>query len=221
MIRKLHSLPGLIAAIVLTIVALSGTVLSVKPAVERAVTARLAPGTLDVATLAARAKAHHPQLDKIVRKPSGEIVAYYESSGESHASRIAPSTGENIGPYEPSAAMHWVTNLHRKLLLGDAGRIAAGVAAGSMLVLGASGLTLLARRMGGWRNLHGRVRGGGLQRMHNEIARVALIGLTLSATTGLMMSLTTFGVIPERRTAELAYPEYGGTFAPLSVSSPR
>jgi sulfite reductase (NADPH) flavoprotein alpha-component len=36
MLRKLHSVPGLIAAIVLTVMALSGTVLSINPAVELA-----------------------------------------------------------------------------------------------------------------------------------------------------------------------------------------
>ncbi|MFC0403106.1 PepSY domain-containing protein [Paraburkholderia rhizosphaerae] len=217
MLRKLHSLPGLIAAIVLTIMALSGAVLSVKPAVERAGTTRLAQGTLDVATLAARVKAQHPVLEKIVRKPSGEVIAYYNSDGESRASRIDPSTGAAIGLYAPSPAMHWVTNLHRKFLLGNAGRIAAGVAAGFMLLLGASGLALLARRMGGWRHLPDRVRGSGLQRVHNEIARVALIGLMLSATTGLIMSLTTFRIIPERHAAEPAYPDYVSRLAPLPV----
>lgn len=218
MLRKLHSVPGLIAAIVLTIMALSGTVLSINPAVERARAPALAAETLDVATLAARVNAQYPSLDKIVRRPSGEILAYYGSGGESRASRIDPSTGAGIGPYAPSPTMRWVTNLHRKLLLGDAGRIAAGVAASFMLLLGISGLALLARRMGGWRQLAGRIRGSGLQRVHNEIARVALIGLTLSAATGLMMSLTTFGILPERQTAELAYPDYVSVQAPLPVA---
>lgn len=218
MLRKLHSVPGLIAAIVLTIMALSGTVLSLNPALERARTPALAGGVLDVATLASRVNAQYPSLDKIVRRPSGEIVAYYASGGESRASRIDPSTGAGIGPYAPSPAMRWVTNLHRKLLLGDAGRIAAGVAAGFMLLLGTSGLALLARRMGGWRHLAGRIRGSGLQRVHNEIARIALVGLMLSAATGLIMSLTTFGVVPERQTAELAYPDYASVRAPLPVA---
>lgn len=218
MLRKLHSVPGLFAAIVLTVMALSGTVLSINPAVELARTPSLAGGTLDVATLAARVNAQYPALDKIVRKPSGEIVAYYESGGESRASRIDPSTGAGIGPYAPSPIMRWITNLHRKLLLGDAGRVAAGIAAGFMLLLAISGLLLLARRMGGWRHLAGRIRGSGLQRVHNEIARVALIGLTLSAATGLIMSLTTLGIVPERRTAELAYPDYVGVHAPPPVA---
>jgi uncharacterized iron-regulated membrane protein len=46
-------------------------------------------------------------------------------------------------------------NLHRKLLLDDAGRVAVGVAAACMLFVVIAGLLLLARRMGGWRQLLG------------------------------------------------------------------
>ncbi|WP_296225803.1 PepSY domain-containing protein [Ralstonia sp. UBA689] len=218
MLRKLHSLPGLIAAIVLTIMALSGAVLSVKPAIDRAAAVQPASGTLDVATLASRVKANIPGVEKIARKPSGDIVVYYSAADGLAAQRIDPSTGAAIGPYAPSAGMRWVTNLHRKLLLGDAGRAVAGVGAAFMLLLCASGLALLARRMGGWTRLLGRIRGSGLQRIHNEIARVALVGLTLSALTGVVMSLTTFGVLPEGGAAELAYPASAITPAPLPVS---
>jgi sulfite reductase (NADPH) flavoprotein alpha-component len=41
------------------------------------------------------------------------------------------------------------------------------------------------------------VRGNALQRLHNETARFALAGLVLSAATGLLMSLASFGLIPE------------------------
>lgn len=205
MLRKLHSLPGLIAALLLTVMSLSGAVLSVKPALERAGVTR-AMARLDAATLTMRVQVHYPGLDKIVRNPSGEIVAYYSSGDGSATSRIDPATGIGVGPEAKSQTMRWITNLHRKLLLGDPGRIATGIAAAFLLLLCASGLVLLARRMGGWLHLFNRIRGSDLQRVHNEIARVTLLALTLSATTGLLMSLTSFGWIPERVTAELPYP---------------
>lgn len=217
MLRKLHSLPGLAAAIVLTVMALSGAVLSVKPAIDRAAVVQPASGTVDVATLASRVKANIPDVEKIVRKPSGAVVGYYTAAEGPTAMRIEPSTGAAIGPYTPSTSMRWVTNLHRKLLLGDAGRAAAGTGAALMVLLCLSGVALLARRMGGITHLFGRIRGSGLQRVHNEIARVALLGLTLSALTGVTMSLTTFGVLPEGGSAEQSYPASAGASAPLPV----
>ncbi|WP_296650020.1 PepSY domain-containing protein [Paraburkholderia sp.] len=197
MLRRLHSVPGLIAALFFVVITLTGAALSVNPVLERA---RLTGGPhtpLNVATLADRVSTHVPGVTKIVRRPSGAIIAYHDVDGEQQASVVDPSTGNVVGPWRPSPVVRWLTNLHRKLLLGDGGRLAMGVTAAAMLLVALSGLVLLARRMGGWTHLFGRIRGNTLPRLHNETARVALAGLTLSALTGFVLSLTTFGVIPE------------------------
>ena len=195
MLRRLHSLPGLFAALLLMLVALTGAVLSVFPALERAQAS--ATGELDVATLAARVSTRLPGVETLVRHPSGTIVAYHLVGADTQASVIDPATGQALGDYQASAVQRWVKNLHRKLLLGDPGRIAVGVAAAFMLFIAISGVLLLARRMGGWRRLFDRVRGNTLQRLHDETARVVLVGLVLSAATGVLMSLSTFGLLPE------------------------
>jgi sulfite reductase (NADPH) flavoprotein alpha-component len=205
-LRHFHSIPGLVAALLFAVVTLTGAALSVVPALERANVAGAAHASLDVATLAQRVTTHVADVTRLARRPSGEIVAYHEVAGEQQASIVDPSTGEVVGPYRPSPTVRWLTNLHRKLLLGDGGRLATGVTAAAMLVVALSGLALLARRMGGFRRLAGRIRGDAYQRVHNETARVALVGLTLSALTGLVMSLTTFGVIPEGGSTKLAPP---------------
>lgn len=195
MLRKLHSTPGLIAGLVLLVVALTGSVLSVFPALDE-MAAKDASGT-DVATLAGRVTARVPGVETLVREPSGTIVAYYLVGNEQRASIIDPASGDAVAAYQPSAVQRWVRNLHRKLLLDDAGRMVTGLAAACMLLIVLSGLTLLARRMGGWKQLSGPVRGNTLQRLHNETSRIAIVGLVLSSATGLLMSLATFGFIPE------------------------
>ncbi|CAG9182710.1 PepSY domain-containing protein [Cupriavidus pinatubonensis] len=197
MLRKLHSIPGLIAALLMTIVALAGAALSVNPALEQASAVRPSLATLSVATLASRVSAAMPDVETLTRRPSGVIIAHYQAGGQQRASIIDPATGKAIGDYRPSAVERWLKNLHRKLFLGDAGRIATGATAALMLFAALSGLVLLVRRMGGWSRILAPIRGDGLQRLHNETARAALAGLTLSAMTGVVMSLTTFGVIPE------------------------
>jgi sulfite reductase (NADPH) flavoprotein alpha-component len=54
MLRQLHSLPGLIAALLVMILALSGAMLSVDPALERLHQAPVASGQLNVGQLAGR-----------------------------------------------------------------------------------------------------------------------------------------------------------------------
>lgn len=197
MLRKLHLLPGLIAGLLMTIIALSGAVLSVQPTLERVDTMSLRQTPGSIATLADNVTTQIPGVETIVRRSSGTIIAYHEADGQQRASVIAPATGEATGGYGVSPMWRWMKNLHRKLFLGNAGRIAAGVTAACMLLVAMPGLALLARRMGGWRLLLGPIRGNGLQRLHNETARVVLAGLTLSAATGLIMSMTTFGLVPE------------------------
>ncbi|AHI81584.1 flavodoxin family protein [Burkholderia thailandensis USAMRU Malaysia  len=213
MLRKLHSIPGLIAAALLIVVTLTGAALSIQPALERAAVAGMPRAPLDVATLAGRVSAHVPGVEKLVRRPSGEIVAYYATADGQRASIVDPSTGAPGADYRPSPVVRWLMNLHRKLFLGDTGRIATGATAAAMLFIALSGLALLARRMGGWRRLAGRIRGDGLQRLHNETARVALAGLVLSALTGLVLSLSTFGVIPERGAASASAFDAGSDIA--------
>jgi sulfite reductase (NADPH) flavoprotein alpha-component len=216
MLRRLHSTPGLIAALLLVLVALTGSVLSVFPTLERA-SARSTAG-IDVATLAGRVSARVPGVETLVRQPSGTIVAYHLAGQEQRASIIDPASGEAVAAYRPSAVQRWVKNLHRKLLLDDAGRAAVGVAAACMLFIVLCGLMLLARRMGGWKQLSGRVRGDTLQRLHNETARVALAGLVLSAATGLVMSLATFGLVPEGGGADPFFDVRPSAATPLALA---
>jgi sulfite reductase (NADPH) flavoprotein alpha-component len=75
-----------------------------------------------------------------------------------------PGRWPGAGAWQASALPRWVKNLHRSLLLGDAGRWGAAGIALAMALLCVSGLVLLLRRMGGWRQLAARVRGSLAQR---------------------------------------------------------
>ena len=128
MLRTLHSIPALIASLLLVLVALTGSVLSVFPALERAGAA--GASGVDVATLAGRVSARLPGVETLVRQPSGTIVAYHTVGSEQRASVIDPASGDAVADYRPSATQRWLKNLHRKLLLDDAGRVATGFATG-------------------------------------------------------------------------------------------
>ncbi|WP_407049341.1 PepSY domain-containing protein [Methyloraptor flagellatus] len=108
-----------------------------------------------------------------------------------------PRHRAGLGPYTVSETTRWLTNLHRSFLVGDAGRVAAGLGALAMLALSVSGLVLLARSLGGWRALARPIRGSALRRWHGELGRLAAAGLVLSSLTGLWMSADRFGLLPE------------------------
>ena len=80
MLRRIHSIPGFIAAILVSVLALTGAILSVSPALERARSSIPPAGEVSVADLAANVVAHYPGAERIVRKASGAIVVYYFKS---------------------------------------------------------------------------------------------------------------------------------------------
>ncbi len=211
MLRRIHSLPGLIVALLLAVLALTGAILSVDPAMDRLGTRVPDNGQISVATLADRVARHYPGVEQIQRSPSGSVIVYYSRDGRTGAERIDPLSGQGIGSYAPSAFTRWVKKLHRSLLAGTPGQAVAGVSALAMLALCLSGMALLARRVGGWRQLARPLRGNFSQRWHAELGRLALAGLLVSAVTGLYMSAATFGLVADGMQNEPDFPTAAAT----------
>lgn len=216
MSRKLHSLAGLIFGLVLAFLAGTGAILSLDPALERA-QARSSNGA--VAELAVKVAANHPAIERLERHANGVIVASFASPTGYDTVRVDPATGADLGPWEASGAMRWVRDLHRSLLADDAGKVVTGASAAVMAMLGVTGLVLLAGALGGWRRLGRRVRSTGANRWHAVIGRVALAGLTVSALTGLWMSLATFEIVSDGSANTPAFPEAVAGAAPAPVGT--
>ena len=196
MLRRAHSLLGLALGLVLVVTAVTGAALSVVPVVDRFATPTIERGT-SVATLAQAVAARHESVSTLRVRASGLVTAAYTDGEASGVERIDPATGAGLGAYTPSSAVRFLTDLHRAFGLGSDGRIVAAVSAGAMLVLSLSGVVLLARRLGGARALFRPIRGTRAERLHGDLARLATLGLVLSALTGLWMSASTFGLLPE------------------------
>lgn len=196
MIRLFHRWPGLLALVLVTVLALSGAALSVFSAAERLGVTPPETG-LSVADLAQRVQTAFPTVEQIVRAPSGRITAYWFDGGTPGSAVIDPGTGQGIASADPNQAERWLINLHRALFLGDGGRIVTAAGAVAMLVLALTGMMLVARRAGGWRRWFTRLRGPLAGRLHVEIARVAVVGLLLSSATALWMTASTFDLLPD------------------------
>ncbi len=216
MLRRFHALPGVVLALGLSFIALTGVVLSVQPALDR-LAAPAIPETMSVAALAEAVAARHQSIDAIRMRADGTITVAFEDKDGRGIERVDPATGAGLGPYQVSATTRFITNLHRAFLMGDAGRAAAGFGAFAMLALSLSGLILLARRLGGAGALLRPIRGTPAQRWHGELGRLAAAGLILSSLTGLWMSAGTFGFIPAAEAPAPVVTASGGT--PASVGS--
>lgn len=206
MLRQLHSFPGLIAALFVMVLAMTGAILSLDPALERMDAVIPATSQISVAELTGKLTKNYPGIEQIVRTPSGTLIVYFTRDDQVGIDQVDPRSGQAIGPYEPSSFSRWVKNLHRSLLADTPGRVVVGITALVMIVLVISGAFLLATRMGGWRQLLQPARGPLSQRLHIRFGRVAMIGLLISALTGTYLSASTFSLISEGLEADPELP---------------
>lgn len=218
MLRKIHSLPGLIAAVLVAFMALTGALLSLQPALEHFGTP--APkSSVSVAELAANVAASHEGVQRIVETASGSTIVYSSGANGAVANLVDPTTGHDLGTYQSSGFFSFLTELHRSLFLGQAGHAVAGIGALALVVLAISGILMLVSRLGGWSKLFATARGTLRQRLHVDIGRIAVLGLMLSALTGVYMSLVSFGLISDGTAGlGLSFPPAGSGTTPVAIS---
>lgn len=216
MLRQLHSLLGLISAIFVMIISVSGAVLALNSVIERASATVPATGQVNLAQLASKVAEHQPGVEQVKRLPSGRLIAYYSHKNKAGINRIDPFTGQAIAPYEPSALARWVKKLHRSLLLETPGRAAVGIIALILLLVAISGMLLLMARVGGWRHLLHPVRGSLNQRLHLDLGRIGIIGLLISSLTGVYLSAVNFDLITQ---GQEGIPEFPLTLAQGQAAS--
>ncbi|MGB8812709.1 MAG: PepSY domain-containing protein [Paracoccaceae bacterium] len=216
MLRRLHSVPGLIFGLILMVMASSGAVLSVDPGLER-VSAPALPA-ISVADLAATVTGRFASVERIDHRANGAVVVSFEAADGFVSIQIDPVTGEELAAFEPSPFMVWIKSLHRSFLADDTGRAVAGISAGVMVLMAFSGLYLLTAALGGWRRMTRPLRGGAVQRWHGKIGRLAVAGLVLLAMTGVWMSLATFGFFDDGTSDSPDFPfeVSGGPPAPIA-----
>lgn len=192
--KLIHRWLGLVLGTLALVLGLTGAFLAADPVLQAWQSPSADPG-LPVATLIQRVEGTLPGIQEVRRLPSGTVVVYSSDNDQARAFRVDSANGAVLGPYQASVLPRWVKNLHRTLLLGDSGRWAAAATALGLLLLCVSGLTLLLRRMGGWRRVGGTVRGSPAQRLHVITGRIVLALLLLSSATALYMSATTLGLV--------------------------
>ena len=192
--KAIHRWLGLTLGTLAAVLGITGAILAIDPVLQ-AWEAPTAPDDLPVATLVERVMHTIPGAEEIRRLPSGAIAVFSFAGDQPQASYVNPANGQVLGAWQASALPRWVKNLHRSLLLGDAGRWGAAGIALTMGLLCVSALVLMLRRMGGWRRLAARVRGSLAQRIHVVTGRVVLVVLFLTSLTALTMSASTLGLV--------------------------
>ena len=217
-LRKLHLWFGLPASIVMLILALSGTVLSVQPALEQW-QAFGSTNKLSTAELVSRIMEQQPGVELIRRSANGVIRAEMFTDGQAETLLVNAQTGTITGTEQQSAFMEALVEFHRNLFLSDNGRWITGMTAATLLLLSLTGLVMAVRRQSGWRGLLNKPMGGNDHgSRHFRFSRLAIAGLFISALTGIWLSLDGLGLLPEAPVATYPTEVSGLTGVDLSQS---
>ncbi|WP_164860789.1 PepSY domain-containing protein [Parasedimentitalea marina] len=216
--RGLHRWVGLTSALFGIAMAVTGVILSIDPATEAATTGSLtAPPDITVAQLAQAVSDQVPGLERIEKTANHTVIAHFataEGFGQTYfnATTLTPIDSTPNSPF-----LGYIKDFHRSLFLGDFGRGVVGISALAMFVLSVSGLAMIVRKMGGWRAVISPPRSGGYQTLHLNAGRIAVIGLLIVSLTGVVMSLTTFDLIPSPTAANPELPVIQAADAALSI----
>lgn len=206
--RSIHSWIGLLGALLVMTLALTGTVLSTQP-LYQAYTTDSVGSDVSVADVIKRIattnKRIEPQRLKVM--PSGEAKLSYSRNSRLREDTVALDSGKFIrGQKEPELYV-FVRDLHRSFLLGEKGRLLPAAGGIVMTLLCLSGIFLLLRRLGGWRQFLDSISLRGAANQHASLGRWALLPLTLTAMTALWLSAVTFNLVSSGEDKPPAYPE--------------
>ena len=157
---------------------MTGAYLSIIPLLDQL---SVAPNSgLSVADVASITVEKLPEVERIERKPSGEILVHAFTDNGMTTSTLNQKTLQLTPHIAASELNQFFTELHRSMFLGDFGRAITGLSAFALILISYSGLFVLAKRMGGWSKILSAAKGSKSQKLHIDIARFTLIGFSLS-----------------------------------------
>jgi len=205
--RKLHRWVGLIAGLFGLFMAITGILMSVDPASEAFQTGTLGPApNLSVAELASSVTSQIKGVQEIKKSANNAVTVQYSTADGMGRVNFDPVALKPMPAVQRSGIWSFVKEAHRSLFLGDTGRGIAGVTALAMIILSLSGLSVMVRRMGGWRAVVYSPHKHGLKRLHLDAGRLVFVFLMLLSLTGSYMTLASFELVPTKFTEPPAFP---------------
>jgi len=198
--RYSHLLFAILASVFLLIASVTGVILAVEPILNKIEPYRISGADeLSLAETLANINAKYDEVLSLSRDRNGFVSVLAIVDGQNEEFYVDPFSGEELGNLiEKKAIFQFATNLHRSLFLKSTGRFLIGFASFLLLLICLSGIVLIAKRQGGYRQFFAPVvRENFSQFNHVVYARLSLIPLVVLALTGVYLSLLRFDIIPD------------------------
>ena len=222
--RSWHLVLGLSFGLILLPIGITGALLSTQVLVSAVSPLRQDLSALSLAAVLARMEKarmenHLTEVEALERSEDGTLIVSIREGYQLTRHYFSAASGELLGPVPSNSFYTAIERFHRSLLLAKPGRIIVALSALSLMLLTATGLRLTLRRQGGWRRLFSRPKEGGLSGLHTLMGQLALAPLFILSSTGLILALYRFELLPQSGPDRLIYPETPVELAPVPASS--
>lgn len=191
---------AIISSVFLLIASVTGVILAVEPISNKIEPYRVSGADdLSLAETLKHINGKHEEVLSVSRDRNGFVSITAIVDGKNDAFYVDPFTGERLGSIiQKKPFFQFATNLHRSLFLKSTGRFLIGSASFLLILICISGIVLIAKRQGGYRQLFAAVvRENFSQYHHVTYARLSLIPLLVLAFTGVYLSMLRFEIIPD------------------------
>ena len=209
MARSIHLWLGLLFAIPILVIAISGTILATKPVMLAYNAPSQDLAGVSVADVLRIATEKNPRLTiERLRVTSENVVLVKGKKGSRRIEKpLDIRSGALLDTLKKSPFYTFVRDLHRQFLVGKTGRLLSLASAVAMLGLLIAGTILLLRRMGGFRGLLQKIGGKTPNRLHSVFGRALIIPLLVTVGSGVYLGLVTQKAIPSGAELRPYYPE--------------
>ncbi|MDO6811164.1 PepSY domain-containing protein [Zobellia galactanivorans] len=200
--RYSHLVFAIASSIFLLIASVTGVILAVEPILNKIEPYSVSGADeLSLAETLGHINTKYEEVLAVKRDRNGFVSATAIVDGKNDEFYIDPFTGEKLGSLiQKKPFFQFATNLHRSLFLKSTGRFLIGFASFLLILISISGIVLIAKRQGGYKQFFAPVVRENFSQYHHVVyARWTLIPLLVLALTGVYLSLLRFDVIPDSK----------------------
>ncbi|MBT2163339.1 PepSY domain-containing protein [Zobellia barbeyronii] len=198
--RYSHLLFAIASSVFLLIASITGVILAIEPILNKIEPYSVSGADeLSLAETLENINTKYEEVLAIKRDRNGFVSATVIIDGKNEEFYIDPFTGDKLeNLIQKKPIFQFATNLHRSLFLKSTGRFLIGFASFLLILISISGIVLIAKRQGGYKQFFAPVvRENFSQYNHVVYARFSLLPLLVLAITGVYLSLLRFDIIPD------------------------
>lgn len=192
--RLAHMILSSIGSVFFIVLSLTGIILGTNSAMHQMSEYNQKLNQITLSELILSTKGRYGNLQRIEIENGQRIIIEATDEDWDEVRGYVNTKGDIIGPVDKkNNFVQWCKNLHRSLFLNNVGRMIVGFVSFLLLAISVSGIALVAKKQGGFRNFFSKTRDSEFcNLLHTITGRIMFFPLIVVAVSGLYLSIYRF-----------------------------